>query len=31
VLENFIVQKQKIKNLPTAAEKAEHLAAFAPD
>ncbi len=31
VLENFIVQKQQIKNLPTAAEKAEHLAAFAPD
>jgi len=31
VLENFIVQKQKIKNLPTAAEKAEHLAAFTPD
>jgi len=31
VLENVIVQKQKINNLPTAAEKAEHLAAFAPD
>ncbi len=31
VLENFIVQKRKIENLPSAAEKAEHLAAFAPD
>ena len=31
VLDNVIVQKQDIKNLPTAAEKSEHLAAFAPD
>jgi carbamoyltransferase len=31
VLENFIVQKQQLKNPPTAAEKAEHLAAFSPD
>jgi carbamoyltransferase len=31
VLEDFIVRKQEIKHLPTAAEKAEHLAAFAPD
>jgi carbamoyltransferase len=31
VLEDIIVRKQEIKHLPTAAEKAAHLATFAPD
>jgi carbamoyltransferase len=31
VLENFIADKQHIARLPSAAEKAEHLAAFQPD
>jgi len=31
VLENFIASKKEITHLPSAAEKAEHLAAFQPD
>jgi carbamoyltransferase len=31
VLENFIVNKEQMTRLPSAAEKAEHLAAFEPD
>jgi carbamoyltransferase len=31
VLENFIASKKEITRLPSAAEKAEHLAAFQPD
>lgn len=31
VLENFVVTKEEMTRLPTAAEKAEHLAAFEPD
>ena len=31
VLENFIADKQQVPRLPSATEKAEHLAAFQPD
>jgi carbamoyltransferase len=31
VLENFVANKQQMTRLPSAAEKAEHLAAFQPD